>query len=276
MRQKKSEQDGSITNNRKPPEIDIKKIGVVSHDYRYKEKNGYRDFSYAFSDILGCLDDKGCDSVLFSLFTIVSRNSFRVTRHTSRLKNIKCLFLEEFEDRGGNCRRKGRYVIHFESEEGWGEYELLQKFGSLSQMNQTEIDRFIDEVKNRRIFGNCTVLLCGESNIVKYSKLRKKVEDEFGYLGVLPDSMRVFLNPIHDRMTRFEMKRKRQFLSHNNRWVLSVWNKGKEDKNGKVRDGNKPAWTVFHDGEEVTIPREDWNFSSKTSIEVGILDIENA
>jgi hypothetical protein len=72
-------------------------------------------------------------------------------------------------------------------------------------------------------------------------------------------------------MTRFEMKRKRQFLSRKNRWVVSVWNKGKTFGDGKVRDGNGPAWTVFRNGEEkeVDVPL----IPNELEVEMGILDI---
>ena len=67
------------------------------------------------------------------------------------------------------------------------------------------------------------------------------------------------------------MPLKRQFLSKNKRWVISVWNKGKKDKNGNTRDGKKPAWMVFFDGKEVIVPIEkEYN---KYNVEVGILKI---
>jgi len=54
-------------------------------------------------------------------------------------------------------------------------------------------------------------------------------------------------------MTRFEMPLKRKFLSRNNKWVVSVWNKGKMHSDGIIRDGKGPPWTVFFDGEEVEV-----------------------
>ena len=66
-------------------------------------------------------------------------------------------------------------------------------------------------------------------------------------------NVNVILNPIHDRMTRYEMKLKRAFLSENGKWVISVWNKGRKNINGQTRDGKNPAWTVFYDGKELDI-----------------------
>lgn len=43
---------------------------------------------------------------------------------------------------------------------------------------------------------------------------------------------KIILNPVHDKMTRFEMKLKRRFLPKNNRLVISVWNKEKFQLSG--------------------------------------------
>ena len=64
--------------------------------------------------------------------------------------------------------------------------------------------------------GNCCILICGESNGVKYSRERRRVEDVFGLRRSLPSGT-VILNPVHDRMIRFEMPLKRSFLSKNGR-----------------------------------------------------------
>jgi hypothetical protein len=75
-------------------------------------------------------------------------------------------------------------------------------------------------------------------------------------------------------MTRFEMKRKRAFLSEKGRWVISVWNKGKVvGKRRTVRDGGRPAWEVFHNGKEQTIPPLA---DSPVGIEIGIVDVGKA
>ena len=44
--------------------------------------------------------------------------------------------------------------------------------------------------------------------------------------------------------------------------------KGKKDKNGKVKDGDGPAWTIYHNGNEIKI-----DIHKKFGVEIGILDI---
>ncbi|MGR3174696.1 MAG: hypothetical protein ACUZ8N_08875, partial [Candidatus Scalindua sp.] len=74
-----------------PNLISIKKVGIVSRDYRKKDKNEFRDFSYTFENILLYLNQQGCDSVIFSLFTLVKRKSFDViqTLNNIKMNNIK-------------------------------------------------------------------------------------------------------------------------------------------------------------------------------------------
>lgn len=252
------------------PCLSIAKLGAVSRDYGHKYKNGYRDFSHALPDVLKLLDDEGCDAVLFSLFSIVSRDSYDPRACFDGLRNVNAVFLEEFKD--GRKRIAGRYVIHHRTTEGWGEYEFFQQFGTLTGMTQADIANFVSNEMQKRVMGKCCVLLCGETNGVKYLPKDKKVKDTFGVRAAIPQEANIVLNPIHDRMTRFEIKLKRKFLSENGRWVVSVWNKGKKDKNGAVRDGSGPAWTIFHNGKQKDIQRKQ----NELGVEIGILDVKEA
>jgi len=261
----------------KPPNtINIQKIGIVSRDYRKKEKNGFRDFSYTFKNILLHLNKQDCDSVIFSMYTLVKRKNFDVIQTLNQLNvdNIKTVFIAEFKD--GIERESGDYVIYFKDEDKWKEYRLIQKFGSLKytqSFRRRVIEPFKIEVKNQRLLGNCTVLLSGESNIVKFSPAKERVEDQFGFLDLLNKDIKIILNPVHERMMRFEVKLKRRFLSEYGRWVISVWNKGKADKNGKVKNGKNPAWMVFYNGEEKQIKPIANNISTQLNIEIGIIDL---
>ncbi len=251
------------------PRLHIEKLGIVSRDYRYNFPNGYRDFSYAFPNVLKLLDDKKCDAVLFSLYTIVPREGNNIYNAFANLKNIKSVFIEEFYD--GNPRDVKRFVVFHNESLKWEEYELHQKFATLTGMDEKDIFKFVSTEIPKRVLGNCVVLLCGESNGVKYSKSDKSIHDTYGLENAIPKEVNIVLNPVHDRMTRFEMNLKREFLSRNNRWVVSVWNKGKQDKNGKIKDGLDSAWTVYHNGQKkFTEP-----ISNNYKLEIGVLNINN-
>jgi hypothetical protein len=251
------------------PSLKIKKLGIVSRDYRYKFSNGYRDFSSSLPNVLKMLDDKKCDAVLFSLYSIVPREGVNIYTAFANLINIKSIFVEEFND--GNPREVKRFVVFHNDSIKWEEYELHQKFATLTGMDEKDTFNFVATEMPKRVLGNCVVLLCGESNGVKYSKSDKSIHDTYGLAGAIPKEVNIVLNPVHDRMTRFEMNLKREFLSRNNRWVISVWNKGKQDKNGRIKDGFDAAWTVYNNGERKIVEPISNNFN----LEIGILDIGN-
>ena len=253
--------------------LNINKIGIVSRDYRNREKNGHRDFSYAFKSILTTLDEQACDSVLFSLYTINKRTSFNVESILKELKikNIRTIFLEEFKD--SEERVPVENVIYYQDKDKWREQRLTQKFARANELTKKRIEDFRKEVKEKRIFGNFTVLLCGETNIVKYNKDYKKIGDPNNYLPLLNDEIKVILNPIHDRMIRPEMKSKREYLSKNQRLVVSVWNKGRSDKNGKVKIYKTPDWTVFYNGMEKELKPLNHNVDNQTDIQIGIINL---
>jgi hypothetical protein len=254
-----------------PPQLRTRNIGIVSRDYMRRYGNGRRDFSYVIPEVLTLLDNEGCDTILFSLFSLFACDRVGLLSSIP-LRHIKSVLYEEFED-GKRKRKGGRFVVLYREGNKWHEYSFRQSFGSLNGIDNRTMATFVKEVAVSRILGNCCILLCGESNGVKYSKTKKRVQDDFGLKKAIPKDAKVILNPIHDRMTRFEMKLKRRFLSQNGRWVVSVWNKGKQDKNGKTRDGRKPAWSIFHDGkiEEVVV----MPIPNEMGVEIGILRVES-
>ena len=248
------------------PVLHISKLGIVSRDYRKKFENGYRDFSHVFPDVLNLLDSHGCDSVLFSLYSLIPRDDFNVNAILRRQKNIRAVFIEEFSY--VRKRKVIRNVVYYRDAKGWQEYELQQQFGSLTSLKREKMDHFVDSEIPLRVMGNSCLLLCGETNGVKYSPKDKKVHDTFDFRASIPEQANVILNPIHDRMSRFEMKFKRRFLSENKRWVVSVWNKGKADVNGVVKDGKALPITIFYDGEEQDLKA----IPNDMDLEIAILD----
>lgn len=258
------------------PSFQITRLGIVSRDYSCIFRNGKRDFSFYMRDVLNALDNEKCDSVMFALYSVIQCKEFSVLEvlNSIELRYIKSVLIEEFieeyvEEKVNKPRKATRFVIYFFNNENWSEYEFNQKFGTTTGLPRNVICDFVNIEIPKRIIGNSCVLLCGETNIVKYHpKCDKKVHDDFGLLNQIPDSVNVILNPIHDRMTRFEMKLKRAFLSKNNRIVISVWNRGRKDKNGNTRDGDKAAWTIFKNETLMDIS----SLPNKFGLEIGIVD----
>lgn len=269
-------------NSARVPRLKVTKIGIVSRDYRDKYRNGFRDFSEVMSRVLALLDEEHCDTVLFSLFSIIPRSSFSPLMHLRHLRHIKSVHYEEFTGwrftkgkwKKTSNKANGRYVVLHRRSSGWREYAFSQTFGSLSPLtknNKQIISDFVRDEMPKRVLGNCCILLCGESNGVRYRRRDGKVHDDFHLREAIPQSVTIVLNPVHDRMTRFEMRLKRRFLSENGRWVISVWNKGKADRSGRIRDGKSPAWNLFHNGQEMTMTIKPT--PNELALEIGIIDV---
>jgi hypothetical protein len=218
------------------PRLKVAKIGIVSRDYRHEYENGFKDFSAIFPDVLTLLDRKGCDTVVFSLYSIIPRKSFRPLQSIRRLRNVKAVLLEE----GGRGQKNRQCVVFCRRGNEWHRYVLPgggfpSLKGLTDKKKREKVGKFVHCVIPDRTLGNCCAILCGEINGVPYHKDTGTVQDDFFLREALRREVTVVLNPGHDRMMRFEMPLKRAFLSKNGRWVISVWNKGKWDSSNRKR-----------------------------------------
>lgn len=251
------------------PTLKISKLGIVSRDYSHKFSNGCSDYSHVLSKVLIILDAQECDAVMFSLYSIIPNKAFDLQSCLKELKHVKAVFVEEYEYECDGCKWNSLgFVVHYRIGSHWEEYKIAQKFGTLKGYN-SEIKTYAKTEMPKRILGNCCVLLCGEINGVKYSRADKNIHDSFGLRQSIPQDCPIILNPSHDRMIRFEMNIKRKFLSENNRWVISVWNKGKIFGDKGTRDGLKPAWSVWNDGNHIDIPC----IPNELGVEIGLVSL---
>ena len=254
------------------PFLKLRKLGLVSRDYRHVFPNGRRDFSFAFRKILRCFDQKQCDGVVFSMYSIEPRPGFDATKHLQGLEFIKVVVLEEFDD--GDKRTPRINVVYYRQGSQWHRREFALKFGSRRRTKPAVMEQFVTkEVPQSRLLGNCGLILCGELNALAYRQKTRAITDPHGLRDALPKATKVVINPTHDRMTRFEMPLKRQFLSQG-RWLVSVWNKGKTGPSGRTRDGNKPAWDVYCDSQQMNNAVE--LVPNNLKVDIGILALAPA
>jgi hypothetical protein len=116
---------------------------------------------------------------------------------------------------------------------------------------------------------NGLLVFCGETNIVKTFRKSEIFDDPYKFADWLRKmNVRLVLNPIHDYMRRYEMRRKRRYYSCDGRTVISVWNQGK---------GNEARlpWTVFHNDDERTNAVQELAqpFRDRPDIRIGIVDL---
>ena len=250
-------------------DITVRRVGIVARDYNVRFPNGYRDFSHSLPDVLTLLDEKGCDTALFSLYSIIPRQGYDLLPTLPNFANLKMIGVEEFKD-GRRGRKAGDYVVYYRAPDGWEEYRFKQAFGRVNwQAQRGYLENFAQKRIPERVFGSCCILVCGETNGVKYDKIgNKNICDPCGVRAAIPPHVEVILNPVHDKMSRFEMIMKRRFLSEGGRYVISVWNKGKRDCNGRCKDGFGLPWTVFQNGAAVPVER----LPNDLGVEIGILN----
>lgn len=231
------------------PDLKIKTIGLVSRDYNVTFPNGYRDFSFAAHRVLRLLDEQSCDLALFSLYSLIPRRGHELKYALAGLNHLKMVCIEEFRD-NRKGRKAGDMVIYVREGDVWHEHRLKQAFGRVNWLkDKTRLETFIAKELPGRYFGNTCLLVCGEINGVKYDKLgSKQIIDPAGLRAAIPDYIDIIINPQHDKTTRFEMPMKKQFLSAQNRILVSVWNKGRVDCRGKVKDGKGAAWKANYSG----------------------------
>jgi hypothetical protein len=247
------------------PAAQIRKIALISHDYNVPDSRGLYDYSEYFARINKLCDDQGCDTILYALFTWDSNSPVTRTHGSifDGLEHVQRVLVEV-----------GEPPDTFDHVEVWrrsrAEPVVARQRFATSSSPPADKQRFLDDLPARRI-ADALLLLCGESNIVKLKRASKKIEDGFGFRDRLRElHVRVVLNPIHDFMTRYEMREKRRFCSRDGRTVVSVWNKGRGKESWL-------PWTVFHDGEERTdrVREIEAPFAERPDIRIGLVELDD-
>lgn len=240
----------------------VKKVAVVSHNYNLLNRYGDQDFTEHFAQINKVCDNKACDTILYSLFTWdekspVPRNGQNIFKNVN---NVKCIILEV-----GNKKSVRKVVEVWLKDE---EHPLLleQYFAKSSDPYEQKRD-FIRDIR-KRIFGNSIIVICGESNIVNYAPKERSFKDPFNFSGVLKSyGVKFVFNPLHDYMTRYEMKKKRGYYSRDKRAVITVWNQGKRKGEAAI------PWTLFYNGEDLTGKVQEISppIETRPDIRIGIM-----
>lgn len=234
--------------------IAIKKLGLASHHYGTKEKR--KDFKDDFLNILKEFDSHKCDSVLFSSYTLKTNalEKLNLPDVVQDLAHIRAIFFEELLGvrQGKSCTQ---YHVWMKSKARWVQHICHQAFGTL-KTDEGKAEQFVAGFAKKRASGNFALMLCGETNIIFRRPKPYEIIDRRHFLDVLPASVSVILNPVHDKMGHGFMNPKRAFLSQRNRIVVSVWNEGKLSKQTAKEPSRsldaKVPWSLFEDGQKTT------------------------
>jgi hypothetical protein len=241
--------------------LSLKKVAMVSHDYNLVNSHGHQDFAEHASFIHSVCDGEGCDTILYSLFTWDENSPFSRNHQTifGDLKNVRCVILEV-----GNKQSTNKVVEVWLKEEETP--HLMHQYFAKSSDPYERKREFIRSIA-KRIIGNGLVAICGESNIANYMPSNGNYRDDFGFNGELKQrGIRFVLNPLHDYMRRYEMKKKRAYYSSDQRMVITVWNMG------KGKESSIP-WTVFYNGTDITaqVREVSPHINRRPDIRIGIV-----
>lgn len=243
--------------------VEVRRIALVSHDYNSADSRGLFDYSEHFERINRICDDRGCDTVLYALWTwdLTSSAGKSHSAIFSTLRNVRRIILEVYEppERFDHVEIWQRETQH--------PVVALQRFSTSSASEESK-KQFVEDIECRRV-GSALLMICGETNIASMIRGSNDFYDPFSFADILDASgVRLILNPIHDYMRRYEMKEKRRFYSRNGRTVVSVWNKGKGKESWL-------PWTVFHDGNDVTEQVDELPepIPERTDIRIGIFEM---
>ncbi|WP_347357905.1 hypothetical protein [Bdellovibrio sp.] len=239
-----------------------RKVALVSQDV-----SGF-DFAGHTQKIAEMCDEHGCDTILYSLFSLhLGAGAWTTTRDMifGASKRLKTIILEAGDLSAGKTRLE---VWHRGEEKPQVHHRLFAKSSDSDEQKQQLALKF----KERRI-GNAALLICGELNIVKTIRGHKsKVIDEYGIMKQLEEyGTRVIFGPAHTAFKRFELPIKKKALSANGRYFVSVWCKDKY----LGREPEKP-WQVFYDGQDVTEQVQEIKqpIPSREDIRIGVVTLK--
>lgn len=154
---------------------------------------------------------------------------------------------------------------------------MRQQFGRFDELNPVLGTGFVRALPERRV-DDSVVAICGEVNIVKLQRGGGEFYDPYCAMPQLRTLAPIILNPIHDYMTRYEMREKRRFFSLKGHTVISVWNQGKRHAEGRPKYEAALPWTVFHDGRELTeqVTELRHPIHDRPDIRIGLFDLETS
>lgn len=256
-----------------PPKFTLepRKVALVAVDWRAGEDDDvYRrtdwdeaGFHPLFPDIAKVCDKAGCDTILYAPWTHSVVDHGELTRTEifgRRTKNLQNIILEQ-------CRSTEHDLVEVWSRGVTDPHRLVQRVSKSSNPKGRKVAMM--DALPRRAFGRTTILICGEINMIQTKRDSDAITDEYGFLKALSKTKpQVILNPVHYFMRRHEMRTKRAILSQGKRWLLSVWNRG---YNERLRGESYFPWQAYYDGSDLTERVEELAHKLGPDVRIGTI-----
>jgi hypothetical protein len=148
-------------------EPDIQKVALVSHDYNKSDANGLWDYSTHVRRIIEACDQRGCDTVLFALYTWDVRSPVPRSHEAmfSGLKHVRRIVME-FGDLSSHSDEPGLEDLAVEMWLRASQSPVIhrQRFAT-SEEAAAGAGRLVRELEGR-LMGSALVMICGESQVI--------------------------------------------------------------------------------------------------------------
>jgi hypothetical protein len=251
-----------------------RKIALIAVDWldSYEEETTERDdweqpgFHPLFSGIAQLCDQAGCDTILYALFSHSEYKHGALKRQDlfgRQPKNLQWIILEVSRDKS----KHDNITLVWERTQS-KPHTLVQR---LARGHDEKGKHALMKDLSGRTFGSTMLLLCGEVGIINTQRGSNEIADKHGFLETLHEKgIQVILNPGHTFIRRHEVPKKREALSEDNRWLLSVWNRGWHERGPQ----GKVPWQVFYGGHEAHVTELPHELGA--DIRIGIVELSPA
>lgn len=178
-------------------------------------------------------------NLVFSLFSHCSKNQgrFDANRIFEKCPTLKMITLEI-----GDLWEEDNLIMEVHQRGNKKPIQFKRHFACGADPISAK-EKFMEESRKglRRTRG-LDFIYCGSINIIHYSRLQKRMLDEFNFLETLKETHTIFV-PFHTAPKRWEIAEKQKFISQGGRLVITLWNK-------MQRPERKIPWRAFFNGEE--------------------------
>ena len=149
------------------------KIGLVSRNYQVT-----KDFSEHMPKIVAVADKNNCDTLIYSMWSLDDSNK-KTTKNQifQNSTNIKRVILET-----GNLELMSDVKTEIWFKEKSEPRIIYQRFAKANEEKYKK--ELIVDNSFERIIEDCFILLCGETNIIKYKQKFKTMNDEYQLVDI--------------------------------------------------------------------------------------------
>jgi len=215
-------------------------ILLVSGSYSEDSLEGRQGFNQKqLNRISQIASQTKTQNLVFSLFSHCSKNQgrFDANKIFKKCPTLKMITLEI-----GDLWEEDNLIMEVHQRGNKKPIQFKRHFACGADPISAKEEFMEESRKGIRRTRGLDFIYCGSINIIRYSRIQKRMLDEFNFLDTLKDTHTVFV-PFHTAPKRWEIAEKQKFISQGGRLVVTLWNK-------MNRSERRIPWRAFYDGHE--------------------------